>query len=111
MKKILVLGLATVLITGCSSDGMRTFFNGGFFRCGEHNVRNMSGCPLDAFAYDTPAFSNGDGDLQGTVYKVVDRTTGDSWWLVMMNGKWVVLPINREGTANIRGIGNADTGT
>lgn len=44
--------------------------------------------PLDAMAYESPKFADG-----AESYKVHDRSTGRTWWLVRMDGEWVVLPI------------------
>ena len=52
-------------------------------------VEHANGCPLDAVAYDAPAFANHDSKA----LKVVDRTSGASWWLVKMGRSWVALPI------------------
>ena len=48
--------------------------------------------PLDAIAYESPKFANG-----AESYKVHDRVTGRTWWLVCMDGGWVVLPIGGVG--------------
>ena len=63
----------------------------------ELNVEKANGCPLDAIAYDTPAFANSWNDA----YKVTDRFSGASWWLVKMGRSWVALPIESEETANV----------
>ena len=52
-------------------------------------IEHANDCPLDAIAYDAPAFANHDGKA----LKVVDRLSGASWWLVKMGSEWVVLPI------------------
>jgi len=52
-------------------------------------IEHANGCPLDAVAYDAPAFAN----RGSKALKVVDRLSGDSWWLVKMGTEWVVLPI------------------
>jgi hypothetical protein len=52
-------------------------------------IEHANGCPLDAVAYDAPAFAN----HGSKALKVVDRLSGDSWWLVKMGTEWVVLPI------------------
>lgn len=44
--------------------------------------------PLDAIAYESPKFADG-----AMSYKVCDRSTGRTWWLVYMDGDWAVLPI------------------
>lgn len=44
--------------------------------------------PLDAMAYKSPKFAD-----VAESYKVHDRSTGRTWWLVRMDGEWVVLPI------------------
>lgn len=48
----------------------------------------LSENPLDAIAYESPKFADGVES-----YKVHDRSTGRTWWLVRMDGEWVVLPI------------------
>lgn len=60
-------------------------------------IEHANGCPLDAVAYDTPAFANSWNDA----YKVTDRFSGQSWWMVKMGRSWVVLPIESEETANV----------
>jgi hypothetical protein len=52
-------------------------------------IEHANGCPLDAVAYDAPAFANRDSKA----LKVVDRFGKQEWWLVKMGGEWVVLPI------------------
>lgn len=58
-------------------------------------AEHAAGQPLDAMAYEAPAFT-GNGM---PCYKVVDRITGESWWVVCMGGagqlggcSWVVMP-------------------
>ena len=60
-------------------------------------IEHANGCPLDAVAYDTPAFANSWNDA----YKVTDRFSKQEWWIVRMDGKWVVLPIESKETANV----------
>jgi hypothetical protein len=52
-------------------------------------IEHANGCPLDAVAYDAPAFAN----RGSKALKVVDRFGKQEWWLVKMGGEWVVLPI------------------
>lgn len=47
------------------------------------------GCALDAERYDPPAFAGNDEPC----YKVMDRATGNRWWLVRMDEGWVSMPI------------------
>lgn len=54
-------------------------------------VEHANSCPLDAVAYDAPKFANGWNDAYA--YKVTDRFSGQSWWMIKIDGKWVVLPI------------------
>lgn len=61
-------------------------------------AKHADGCPIDAIAYDAPAFADG-----GTAYMVEDRASGERWWMVRMGGEWVVLPLDNEG-------GTADVG-
>lgn len=60
-------------------------------------IEHANGCPLDAVAYDTPKFARDGSD----VFKVTDRFSNQSWWLVWMDGKWVVLPIESKEAANV----------
>lgn len=52
-------------------------------------VEHANGCPLDAVAYDAPAFA----DCGSKSFRVTDRFSGASWWLLRMRGEWFVLPI------------------
>jgi len=66
--------------------------SGEVLDCGvsmDPDVKMHDGCPLDAVAYHSPAFVGNDGPL----YKVTDRLSGEQWWLFMMNGEIVSLPI------------------
>lgn len=63
----------------------------------ELNVEKANGCPLDAVVYDAPKFANGWGDA----YKVTDRFSKQEWWIVRMDGKWVVLPITNTETTDV----------
>lgn len=60
-------------------------------------IEHANGCPLDAVAYDTPAFASGWNDA----YKVTDRFSKQEWWIVRMDGKWVVLPITNTEVTNV----------
>ena len=62
-------------------------------------VEHANGCPLDAVAYDAPAFAN----VGSKSFKVTDRFSGQSWWMVRMDGKWVVLPI--ESSKEVEDVG------
>ena len=55
-------------------------------------IEHANGCPLDAIAYDAPAFA----DHDSKALKVTDRLNGQSWWLVRMGAGWAVLPIGSE---------------
>lgn len=55
-------------------------------------IEHANGCPLDAVAYDVPAFA----DHDSKALKVTDRLSGQSWWLVRMGAGWIVLPIGSE---------------
>ncbi len=47
------------------------------------------GQPLDAIRYEPPTWTRDCGEQ----YRVTDRTSGKSWWLLRMyGGQWVVLP-------------------
>lgn len=61
-------------------------------------IEHANGCPLDAVVYDAPKFTSS----WNNVYKVTDRFSGQSWWLVRMDGKWVVLPITDTEVTNAR---------
>lgn len=50
-------------------------------------IERANGCPLDAVAYDRPAFAS------KPCYRVVDRLSGSQWWLVNISGEWFVLPV------------------
>lgn len=66
--------------------------SGEVLDCGasmDSEIKMHEGCPLDAVAYHSPAFAGNDGPL----YKVTDRISGEQWWLFMMNGEIVSLPI------------------
>ena len=58
-------------------------------------IERANDCPLDAIAYDAPAFmkDNATPLHELRCYKVVDRFSGASWWLLRMSGEWIVLPI------------------
>jgi hypothetical protein len=60
-------------------------------------IEHANGCPLDAVVYDAPAFASGWSDA----YKVTDRFSSQTWWLVKMGRSWVALPIESEETANV----------
>ena len=62
-----------------------------------HAIEHANGCPLDAIAYDAPKFASGWNDA----YKVTDRFSGQSWWMVRMDGKWVVLPIESKEAVDV----------
>lgn len=67
-----------------------------FFLCGTYEATTRKDVPdvplvespLDAIAYESPKFADG-----AVSYKVCDRGTGRTWWLIHMNGGWAVLPI------------------
>ena len=60
-------------------------------------IEHANGCPLDAVAYDAPAFASGWSDA----YKVTDRFSKQEWWIVRMDGKWVVLPIESKEAVDV----------
>lgn len=60
-------------------------------------IEHANGCPLDAVAYDAPKFASSWSDA----YKVTDRFSKQEWWIVRMDGKWVVLPITNAEAANV----------
>ena len=60
-------------------------------------TERANGCPLDAVAYDRPAFASSWNDA----YKVTDRFSKQEWWLVRMDGKWVVLPIESKEAVDV----------
>mgnify|MGYP007122037843 CR=1 FL=1 len=62
-------------------------------------TEHANGMPLDAIEYDPPAWM----PWCGRAYRVCDRTTGDEWWLLVMESQdmhgrhdvsYVVLPID-----------------
>lgn len=60
-------------------------------RDADRPVGRYNGCSLDAAIFDPPAFTGNDEPC----YKVMDRATGEQWWLVRMNGGWVGMPISK----------------
>lgn len=60
-------------------------------------IEHANGCPLDAVAYDAPAFAN----RGSKALKVVDRLSKQEWWLVKMGRSWVALPIESEEVVNV----------
>lgn len=48
----------------------------------------LPGQSLDAVRVNAPSFSSG-----RYAYKVADRTSGATGWLVLMNGEWVYIPV------------------
>ena len=60
-------------------------------------IEHANGCPLDAVAYDAPKFASGWSDA----YKVTDRFSKQEWWMVRMDGKWVVLPIESKEVVDV----------
>ena len=48
----------------------------------------LPGQSLDAVRVNAPSFSSGK-----YAYKVADRTSGATGWLVLMNGEWVYIPV------------------
>lgn len=65
-------------------------------------AEHAPGMPLDAIEYDPPAWM----PWCGRAYKVCDRTTGDEWWLLVMENQdmtgrrdvsYVVLPVSGAG--------------
>ena len=60
-------------------------------------IEHANGCPLDAVAYDAPAFAN----RGSKALKVVDRFGKQEWWLVKMGTEWVVLPIESKEAVDV----------
>lgn len=67
---------------------------------GDEPVETAPGSPLDAVAYEAPAFA----EPGYHAYRVTDRQSGESWWLVCMGNEgekrsavWVALPIEGDG--------------
>lgn len=48
------------------------------------------GRPLDAVRYEAPTFARRYGEW---CYRVMDRSTGEQWWLIRMGDDWVSLTI------------------
>lgn len=61
-------------------------------------AESAHGQPLDAVSYQAPAFTGN----AAPCYRVTDRTSGSSWWILYMSDTnctkptWVVLPIGDE---------------
>ena len=45
-------------------------------------------CPLDAVRYEAPAFAD---DVP--CYKIMDRSNGQVWWRVRIDGEWADLEV------------------
>jgi len=72
IRKIVACSALAVALTACSGEG---------------NAVKRPNAPLDAIRYEAPAWAQGDA------LKVVDRSTGASWWVLRVDGQTVVLPI------------------
>ena len=97
-----VAALVTFMLSGCdcgqqSSVAVATDDVTTVWPDASPAIEHANGCPLDAVAYDTPAFANSWNDA----YKVTDRFSGQSWWMVRMDGKWVVLPIESKEAVDV----------
>lgn len=76
----IVIALCVLSLCGCDTA-----------TADEVPTESAHGMPLDAISYDPPVWLK----YCDHAYKVYDRTTGDTWWLLVMNGgsKFVVLPL------------------
>ncbi len=84
---VVLLILATWIVCALSGCGASSGADGP--------TERANGQPLDAISYEPPAW------LYKCVaqWRVTDRTSGDSWWLLRMSdGELVVLPIEEGGT-------------
>ena len=78
----LVVALCVLAMCGCDAAEAEAI-----------DVRR-TGMPLDALSYDPPVWMDGCTSAR----KIVDRNTGDSWWLLTIGEgvyiDYVVLPIS-----------------
>jgi len=82
----------TCQLASCGHDTLSKEIEGAIKQTAQDvpvQVEHANGCPLDAVAYDAPAFAN----VGSKSFRVTDRFSGASWWLVKMGRSWVVLPI------------------
>lgn len=92
-----VLGLTGLLVSCCEEINTATENDEKTVQDVSPTIEHANGCPLDAVAYDAPKFTRDGSD----VFKVTDRFSNQSWWLVWMDGEWVVLPIESKEAANV----------
>lgn len=83
------------LLFGCTNDTQAAMLPQ------DDVVEHANGMPLDAIEYDPPAWI----PWCGRAYMVCDRTSGQQWWLLVMENQdmhghrdasYVVLPIGGE---------------
>jgi hypothetical protein len=92
-----VVALVTFMLSGCDcgQQSIATAATEGVASVSQDSsdvsptIEHANGCPLDAVAYDAPAFA----DYGNKSFRVTDRLSGASWWLLRMRGEWIVLPI------------------
>jgi hypothetical protein len=60
--------------------------------CARADATERIDCPLDAVRYKAPAFA----DEDHPAWSVVDRSAHVGWWLVWVDGGYVVLPVGKE---------------
>lgn len=100
-----VVALATFMLSGCDcgQQSIATAATEGVASVSQDSsdvsptIEHANGCPLDAVAYDAPAFANRGSDS----FRVTDRFSRQSWWLVKMGSKWVVLPIESKEAVDV----------
>jgi len=77
--------ILTTVLTSCSGNGS------------EDAPPRLNGQPLDAHnvvEYDRPAWL---GECE-RCYRVIDRMTGQRWWLLRIDGQWVTREDDRTET-------------
>lgn len=84
-RLLAVMAVTSVALFGCDDERVNdTLLNGV-----APGVERANGMPLDVVAYDPPAWFYRCSE----VYKIYDRSSGHSWWLLRMsNASYVVLP-------------------
>lgn len=98
-----VIALVTFMFSGCGQQSSVAAATDDVTTLSQDSpdvsptIEHANECPLDAVAYDAPAFTSSWND----VYKVTDRFSGQSWWMVRMDGKWVVLPIESKEAVDV----------
>lgn len=91
------LGLTGLLVSGGNEINTAIETDGKTAQDASLAIERANGCPLDAVAYNRPAFANNGSKA----LKVVDRFSKQEWWLVKMGTEWVVLPIESDEVVNV----------